>query len=133
MMTYQLQRTGARPLSFEGRLVARADSRDHGGRSHNRWHEVSVYQTSGRWVCSVNYCTQWRGEPAYADVATFPSLCDLATWLENYVMPNTDRIGYPAKPEYAERQRNLLAALDAGLRDCVSRVLTECGIPATLA
>jgi hypothetical protein len=125
MKQIKINRTGLRPLVFEGKQVASEDSYNYGGKMHNRWHEVTVYRGATCWVAKVAYLSKWAGEGAHVDAAAFNTRFDLETWLENYEMPNKDSIGFPKRPEHEARQAALMSKLEAGLRDCIGNVLAK--------
>lgn len=122
----KVKRTGQRPLAFNGTLLASASSRNYAGKERNRWHEIQVHRTdSNKLVVAVCYRTQWKGEADYDDAVVFDSLEPVAKFLENYVSPNLSHIGYPARPEFSERQARLLADVMEGFQHAAGAVLDQ--------
>jgi len=121
----RLNRTGQRPLEFEGREVASASGKWMAGRERNRWHEIVVYEAGGKYVVAVEYHTQWDGESAHRDAGVFGSVDEVATYLEEYIFPNVATIGYPPTPVYGERQARLLADLEAARKTLVTEILAK--------
>jgi hypothetical protein len=122
----KVQRTGQRPLEFEGQKIASASSRNHAGKERNRWHEITVWKTaSGKFVAAVSYLTQWEGEASHDDALAFDSLEQVATLLEEYIFPNIAAIGFPASPTYADRQARMMADLEEGFKHAAGQVLEE--------
>lgn len=115
-----LTRTGKVPLAFAGEMLGDGDSSDRNGPLQNRWHEVRVYRTAAaKWVGEVVFRTRWQGEHDRhtAEVAdTTAALVDLLTGYD----PTAEWGGYPDRPEYAEKQARVQAAVRAGYERAVS-------------
>jgi hypothetical protein len=127
-MKMTAQRTGQRPLSFVGESLASASSQHHAGKERNRWHEITVWETSaGKFVVGVSYHTQWEGESNYDDGVVFDTKDQAATLLEEYIFPNIASIGYPPVPAYGERQARLMADLEESFRHAAGEVIREMG------
>jgi hypothetical protein len=127
-MKTTVPRTGQRPLSFDGESIASASSQTHAGKTRNRWHEIQVWQTTtGKYVCSVQYHTQWEGESSYDDALAFDNKEQIATLLEEYIFPNIASIGYPVSPAYEGRQARMLAELEEAFKHAASEVLDTLG------
>ena len=104
---HRLERTGAPPLVFTGKQVAREIGR-HGDLEVQRFHDITVYQTrAGQLVAHVEYLTLWRGEHGYA-WTTQPSKdpAEIVAELQGYD-PVQYVQGFPDDPKYAGRQANL--------------------------
>ena len=129
-----IQRTGQRPLTFDGTLLAEADSQSHDGPLQNRWHEAAVYQTTGgKYVVQICYRTKWQGEHDHDDALAFATKEEAATLLEEYIFPNLGTIGYPAHGSYQDKQARLLAELDAAWKLLVTHLLTSIGATENVA
>jgi hypothetical protein len=127
--TMKIERTGQRPLEFEGEQLAEVSTRNHAGKERNRWHEITVWKTkSGKFVAAVSYHTQWEGEAGYDDALVFESLDQVATLLEEYIFPNIGAIGFPAMPTYADRQARLMEELEQAFKHAAGRLLNELGV-----
>lgn len=90
METITLQRTGRRPVSFTGELLARVETSSEqasgiysGGVGHSS--EVRVYRAefSGRYVVAVTRYSQWQGELTTHEVELFEDGSELAAWIES--------------------------------------------------
>lgn len=70
--TYEFTQSKAPDVVFEGRLVARIDSRDHvaeNDRNRDRWTELAVYETpAGNWVAVQHGRSRAAGETDRTDV-----------------------------------------------------------------
>ena len=122
----KIERTGQRPIEFEGEQLAEVSTRNHAGKERNRWHELAVWKTaSGKFVAVVAYHTQWEGEAGYDDALVFDSLEQVATLFEEYIFPNIGSIGYPASPTYEDRQARLMADLEQAFKHAAGRLLTK--------
>ena len=125
----RIERTGQRPLEFEGEQLAEASTRNHAGKERNRWHELAVWKAaSGKFVAGVSYHTQWDGEAGYDDAMVFESLDQVATLFEEYIFPNIGAIGFPASPTYADRQARLIEDLEQAFKHAAGRLLAELGV-----
>jgi hypothetical protein len=124
----KVQRTGSRPLEFDGEELAQESGRILNGKERNRWHVITVWKTtSGKFVVGVQYHTQWEGESDWRDAMIFDDLNQSATFLEEYIFPNIASIGYPPAPTYAERQARMMADLDSAWKTLVGKVLDQLG------
>lgn len=125
---YQISRDGDTPLTFRGEEIATANSHADEGGNRNRWHEVTVYRTEGgRYVVGIEYHTQWRGEQDRHDaVALGPDLAEVAECLRTTI-PIPDGIGYPPKPQYADRQARMKASLRTRWEVMVGELLEVIG------
>lgn len=81
-MEYILTRTGLRPVTFDGELLAEANSRFMNGKEQNRWHELALYRTqAGTYLIHVGYRTIWRGELNHDLVEELPDPDELERFL----------------------------------------------------
>jgi hypothetical protein len=63
MQEYTVTRDGQKDLRFSGELLVEANNKWVAGRENNRWHELSLYRTTGgKYVLQEVYRTQWQGE-----------------------------------------------------------------------
>ena len=121
MAEIRLQRTGDAPLRFDGELVGDSDGQRQAGRDRNRWHDLAVYRLKdGQYVVAIAYRTQWQGELDHHEAAVVSTAKDIVEVLREYD-PCGHLGGFPAGPQYAERQaartaRRPLAVRGAGQR-----------------
>jgi uncharacterized protein (DUF1786 family) len=91
MMTeFTLTRTGDRPLTFAGEVVAEASSHVpvNGGPLQNRWHEVAVYRAgTGALVAAVTFRSRWQGEFDHHTATALPAADDLVAFLTAEYQP----------------------------------------------
>lgn len=127
METIRLTRTGQPPLEFEGETLAEIPGRLHDNQAL-RWHDVAVHRTAaGQLVVEIAYRTQWRGENGHAQAEPVNDQAAVARVLQAYD-PTAHVGGFPNRPEYADRQRNLLGYIAARYQSQVTAILEELGI-----
>ncbi len=125
----KIERTGQRPLEFEGDKLAEATTKNHAGKERNRWHEITIWKTkSGKYVAAIAYKTRWEGEADYDDAVVFDSTDQVSTLLEEYIFPNVGTIGFPASPTYTERQGRLMSELEQAFRHAAGQVIGQLGV-----
>lgn len=125
MREHKLERTGACPVVFEGSVVARSTGRRLGGKDHNRYHDITIYKTvGGRHVVHIEYITQWEGELNFSDVEVVDEPVEVTAFLQEYD-PCSYVQGFPNRPQYAERQENLLNWLRNKFETQVADVLVD--------
>ena len=109
----RLKRTGDVPLSFNGQLVAEADS----GRVHDRtrWFEAKLYRTTtGRLILAIGYRSRWDGDndrdvclvidrEAAAEGGAYESLQEA---IQGFA-PEACPAPYPAGQSYIPKQERL--------------------------
>jgi hypothetical protein len=119
MSTITLPRTGLRSFSFEGELLADADSQRTSGPCESRWWELALYSTADkRYVIAVGYRTQWQGEHETDKAVVLDTPGEVEKWLLDH--PFLDGIrGYP--PGQEDRQERL----EQSLRQCWEAAVTE--------
>lgn len=118
-----IYRTGDRPLSFVGVLLAQSDGQMVNGREQNRWHDVSIWRDeAGCYVVHIDYCTAWQGEIGHSQADVLCSPEAVVEWLREY-LPCEHLGGYPAHPHYQERQARLEADIARRYQQQVSEVL----------
>ena len=120
-----LNRTGDRPLEFEGELISRADTRIVAGKEHNRWHELAIYRIdSGQLVAFVGYRTKWKGEVDRDDI----HICKgPAEALEFFRFADTliGFLGYPPGEQFKEKQARTERELTQRYDAAVSIVMAQ--------
>lgn len=80
-MKYTIERTGMRPLSFEGERIFYTNNRNH---NSTRWTYLDVYQTQGgKIVVAVDYISQWEGEKSTTNAHVFSSKEEALSFVEN--------------------------------------------------
>lgn len=134
---FTMPRTGDRPLTFAGELIASADGRRQGGKEANRWHELAVYRTArGNWIAAISYRTCWQGEldeslAQHVTVApSDPPLKEqeigeaIAAFFRHYD-PTGAVKGYPDGAAYSEKQHKLLADIRFRYQSLVSELLAN--------
>ena len=123
MKRFTLPRSGQAPLTFNGELIASSEGQQLAGRDRARWHDLAIYRTTdNRYVVGVSYQTIWQGEIGYdiAEVAENPAA--VLRVFRSY-NPIVKVWGYPPGPNYADRQKALLAELVLAYESQVSIVL----------
>ena len=121
----KLSRTGDAPLAFVGVELAREEGLWYGGQQQNRWHELALYQTNaGKFVLAIAYRTQWQGEDQYDEVFVHERMRDIVLTLQHYD-PLTRLIGFPARPEYRDRQEKLRYSVRVRFHSQVSALLRD--------
>lgn len=127
MQRYELERTGDRPLAFEGELLAEASTRTTDGFGSSRWHEMAVYRThGGRIVLAVTWRTRWQGELDHHDVWILDTADEVADALKGYA-PTMYLMGFPPGRQFSEKQARLERDLTARYESAVSEVLAALG------
>jgi hypothetical protein len=75
---FLISRTGAPDLAFQGEEIASASTRWVRGQQQNRWHELTLYQTTGgKFVAAREYITQWQGESGETEARVCESEADV--------------------------------------------------------
>ena len=125
MKEYTLTRTGDRPLHFSGECIAAADGKIHSGKEQNRWYELAVYRTAaGKYVVEVAYRTQWQGEGAHYRATVCSTIDEVAD--EMRTTDATEYLeGFPAHPDYADKQARLIASLRTRLGTLISEIFEQ--------
>lgn len=129
-----LDRTGMRPLSFEGEILIGRSGHDDNGTCNSRWWEIGVYQTnSGKLVLYLEWNTNWQSEKRYREATVFDTPGELATYLEKFD-PICKLVGYPISNDqkYAERQRRIEQTIRDNWGEMVSGVLQHLEIEETI-
>ena len=123
METYQLTRTGDRPLTFEGEVIAEAGAMWVNQKEQLRWHEITLYRTGGgSYVLAIGYFTQWQGEQDHRAVYHAKDVEALMEELQMYD-PLEHIMGYPPGDQYEERQARLERVVLANWAHLVSEIL----------
>ncbi len=118
-----LERTGKRPLMFEGELV---DEVFGATGKVNRWHDVSVYKTrTFKFVVLIQYQSTWDGEIDHSTVEVADTPEDVARILEEH-----DPISYvqgfpPISSQHVLKQEALLRDIRLRYLELVSRLLSK--------
>lgn len=124
---FELERTGGQPLKFRGEMIADESGWWHGGKEHNRWHNVRIYRTAaGKWVGEIVYRTSWQGELDHHAVYVADSVQDLAADLQTYD-PLDHLQGFPPHDHFAERQARLERDVSGRFADRLGTVLAAIG------
>jgi hypothetical protein len=123
MIKIRLNRTGDAPLRFDGEEVASSDGQRQGGRDRNRWHDLAVYRVADdRYVVAIAYRTQWQGELDHHAAVIVATAAEVAQVLRDHD-PCGHLAGYPAGPQYADRQVALARDVRSRYETQVSDVL----------
>ncbi len=126
-MALRLNRTGLRPLEFEGKALASASSRTMGGQDYSRWHELKLFQhDDGRYIVATAYRTQWQGEHDHDDVI----VCNSPEEVEEQIRitsPVQYLVGFPIGEQYRQKQERIEADLSARFAAISSDVLEVLG------
>ena len=120
-----LERTGNRPLEFDGSEIATIRTRYAGGRDHNRWYEVTLYETNGgKYVIAITYGTIWEGESENYMAQVFDTIKDVTEQLRNYD-PCSFILNMPNAPQFNDKQGRIRAELARRYNNAVSEVLAD--------
>lgn len=116
-----LKRTNDRPVTFDGREIASANSRQTTGPGEQRWYELTLYQAmDGRYVAHAGYRTQWQGEHETDAVIVSQSPDTLIEQLrEQFAEPH---LSMPPGERYAERRAHVFATLRAAYTAAVTEL-----------
>lgn len=119
MQTFELKRTGQRPIRFVGEKLASSSGWTQPEPS--RWHELAVYRTdSGGFVVSITLRSRYQGELDQYRVEHSLDAVEMEAILRGY-NPCPEGIGYPPGDTYAERH----ARVHADLRRRYEAQITE--------
>jgi hypothetical protein len=81
-LRFTLNRTGRRPLRFEGWQLVEASGQAPGA---SVWYDINVYETrAGTVVVELLVHREAAGEPDLAHVEVFRTLAEAGSWLEAY-------------------------------------------------
>jgi len=84
-MKHTLTRTGNRPLSFDGEMLASTNTQTANGAGENRWWDIAIYRTeSGKYVLAIGYNTRWQGEHERQDAYICANVNDAAETLRDH-------------------------------------------------
>ena len=126
-----IDRTGDRPLSFQGQEWSSASSCMDLKPGSVRWHEVTVYKLerdAGGYVVAVSYRTEWDTETDHNAAKVCANAEEVAAYLREY-NPLEWFIGPPSGegPDNPQEQRRQRLMLDLKLRyeDAVSEALEK--------
>lgn len=135
MPIYTIPRTGARPLQFEGDIIAQSHGRQSHNAEHNRWHDITIYRTAHEsYIVHLHYDTTWRGETGHDEYHIVATLEEVAFELENYD-PTLHVEGFKRfgdKEPYIQRQAVLLDDIKRRYLAQVSELCNQLGIVDTL-
>lgn len=118
-----IERTGKRPLMFEGELVE--EMYGVNGKA-NRWHDISVYKTAGfKFVVVIKYTSNWEGEIGFttAEIAETPD--EVADVLEHHDCTSYVQGFPPISPEHVRKQEALLKDISLRYKELVSFILSK--------
>lgn len=124
----RLERTGLKPLAFEGELVGSVNSRvitetKNGRKMSPRWFELSLYKTiGGAWVGQIRYVTKWRGEQGFVTSFTVRD-----EPIDSFRLFSVDEHveGFPEGSGNDDRQERLLDFLRKNYRQAVTDLMME--------
>jgi hypothetical protein len=123
MTEYTLTRTGLRPITFTGELIAEADSEITGGKDHNRWHELALYRTAaGTYLAHVGYRTHWQGELDHDEVEELPDADALEGFLDS-VDPCEHMAEMPGGEQFDRKRQFRQDLLNRNFRHAISELL----------
>jgi hypothetical protein len=116
-----LQRSGSRPLTFVGTLLAKADGPAE-EKKIVRWHQLKLYHAaSGVYVVAIQFRTTSRHETTWDDAFVCDTSEDVIALLEDYD-PVEYVLGWPV-PRYADKDRRVRDVLVADFESLVSTLL----------
>lgn len=127
---FMLDRHGLPPLKFTGDLIADESSRSNNGPRQNRWHDLSLYiTTGGKFVVQIMFCTLWQGEEDRSIVYVADDQQSLIDAMTAKYDPCSGWTGHPLGVADAERKNALLAdSIVGGYRQAVSNLFAGAGI-----
>lgn len=118
-----IERTGKRPLVFEGELVE--EMYGVNGKA-NRWHDISVYKTTGfRFVVVIKFSSSWDGEIGFTTAEVVDTADDVATALENHDCTAYVQGFPPISPDHVRKQEALLKDIRLRYQELVSYILSK--------
>jgi hypothetical protein len=114
----KLERTGDRPLQFEGELVKQVDTRGH---DHSRWHELALYEAqNGKLVLVINYKTQWEKENSNYMALVMTDINEVSHEINKYD-PCEFMMDMPTGPQFDQKygriRNELIRRFDAALSE----------------
>ncbi len=121
ILLFRIGRSFGAPLVFTGEMLAESQ----GDRTVPRRHDLRIYRTTGgAYVVEVEYVTQWEGERnvTEAEVAEEPAAVLRAYDPTRFVK------GFPPRPEFEQKQQNLMDWVRRRYEIQVGEVLAEAGI-----
>ncbi len=120
MEEYTLERTGDRPIKFNGELIAYASTNYGQGPCQRRWWQLALYQTdSGKFAMHINYHTDWHGEFDKSEVFVEDTIESVVEQLK-CTIPVPSMTGFPVGSQYAEKQARVLDILTSAWNVAVS-------------
>ena len=126
MKTITLERTGNRPLQFEGEEIAHSDTQWSHGKDASRWHELTLYrEKNGRYFLHIVYKTRWKGELENHTVEECGDGERLAEYLQYEYDPTGFLVGYPHGQQFEEKQARLVRDITARYQHAVSELLAD--------
>jgi|GEM_PF-2008447 len=118
-----IQRTGKRPLVFEGELIEEMYGAN--GRA-NRWHDISIYKTVGfNFIVVIKYTSTWDNEVQFQSAMIVESVDEIASCLENHDCTEYVQGIPPISPEHIKKQEALLQDIKLRYKDLVSFILSK--------
>lgn len=120
---YTCNRTGKRPLAFDGESLANSEEWE----SQRAW-RLELFRTAwgDKYVLAISYVTQWDGETDWHGAEVFDDLDALQSWLDAFdPIEPLGAIGFPPGKAYEERQARLIADLRKSFAERVSDVLRD--------
>lgn len=136
MQEIVLDRTGDRPLAFDGESLATADTQTQDGPTSSRWWDLTIFRTEAKpataespeklaqWVLAIAYRTRFQGERPTDSVIVAKNDDELASLAKQF-NPLAGLRGYP--PGNDERQQALESALLAAWKEGLSNILHVLG------
>lgn len=120
---YVIERTGMRPLVFEGELVE--EMYGVNGKS-NRWHDISVYKTAGfKFVVVIKFTSTWDGEIGFTTASVVDTPDEVADVLESHDCTSYVQGFPPISPDHLRKQEALLKDITLRYKELVSYILSK--------
>ena len=121
-----LQRSGARPLTFKGDVIAEASSLRHDGYCSNRSWDLTLYQAGERYVLHIVYHTKWETEEERTHATVADTIEQVEDELRMYFASfEDDVIGFPPGRQYDEKRQMMEKSLRHCLDSAISELLAE--------
>ena len=123
MQEYKIKRTGLISLRFDGVVLKNIDGYHIEGDKPTRWHDLNLYKTkAGKFVLELNYRSIWGREYSHYSAFVMQSLDELESVLTDYD-PLQFVEGFPVRPEFEKKQKNLLNWINRRFEIQVSAML----------
>jgi len=123
---YQVRREGNAPISFDGKILFEEDTYYFNGSNQARWFEAKIYETkTGKFVAEWIYHTNWQGESDRFFCEIVDTDKAAREELKSFSPQDLEKIGFPDRPQYTDRQANLFRHLKRMWDHIISEALED--------